>query len=452
MRILIKFPTRSRPQKAYATLEKYVKLANDPTRIGILVSCDDDDATMTNVDIRQKFETLGKRVEWFQMDFSSNKTKIEACNSGMDRISYSWDIVLLASDDMIPQEQGYDSKIRLHMRTSFPDTNGILWFNDGLQQHNLNTLSIMGRRMYESFGYIYHPAYKSFFCDTEFTDLCRGRLRDKCLYLSQCIIRHEHPISGMIVADQLYMNNNRYWQEDMRTYMERKEYPIDWSILIPTIPGRETSLATLQTSIREKIARICPDLRYEICIEFDRKILSIGAKRQRLLNRAQGRYMSFIDDDDNITDAYIEDIRDCIRGNYDVMQLRGTLGGYKFMHSLCVRHTDPMSDGTQFLRPPNHLNPMRSYFAKQISFENKQYYEDLDWSIRLSSSGILTKEYTTDPSRIHYLYTIGSHMIINEGTLRSQMKLTSEQMLKQMTTTRQATPTLRLGPRGFVSR
>jgi hypothetical protein len=457
MRILLKFPTRSRPEKAYATLSKYVEMAGERTKLGILVSADVDDTSMTNSVTKERFEALGKKVEWFKMAYSPNKTKIEACNADMASVDYPWDIMVLVSDDMIPQEHGYDMKIRLYMRTRFPDTDGILWFSDGLQKENLNTLSIMGRKMYASFGYIYHPAYKSFYCDTEFTDLCNGTLKHKCVYVSYCIIKHEHPSSGKGAVDSLYMRNDRYWYDDLHTYITRKQYAYEWSVLIPTIPGREQSLAHLQHSIREKIARICPDLRYEIRVEFDNRVMSIGMKRQKLLDSAQGKYISFIDDDDDITDAYIEDLRDCIRGNYHVMQLTGKIDSLLFVHKLSVKPTDKMATYSELQRPPNHLNPMLTEIARTVRFQDAIRGEDLDWAIRLSRMSYLQTEYSSAPGRVHYIYNLGSRTV-DPRILEGQRQLTAEEMLKQVFVTKESKPTsiqetrLRLGPRGFVSR
>jgi hypothetical protein len=313
----------------------------------------------------------------------------------MNEIDYPWDIVVLVSDDMIPRIEGWDVVIRTHMNSYFPDTNGILWFNDGFQGEKLNTLCIYGRKMYETLGYIYEPSYKSLFCDTELTDRCRGDLAPFCKYVPYCIIRHEHPGTGFAQnMDPLYAKNQTYWNEDMYNYIRRKTYPYDWSILIPTIPGREPGLYRLTASIREKVARICPSIRYEFCIEFDNKETSVGTKRQKLLQSAKGKYISFIDDDDEITDQYIEDLFATIQGEYPVMRLRGRIDPYTFTHSVGNTLTMPMARGEVFLRPPNHLNPMMSDVAKLVSFKDALRGEDLDWTI-LTNIGLMNHAFIT---------------------------------------------------------
>jgi hypothetical protein len=462
MRILLKCPTRSRPTKVVETLKKYVALAKRKDMIGVAVSCDDNDSSMTRNSIQQELHGVLGPVAWHRLFFSPNRTKIQACNANMDEIDYPWDIVVLVSDDMIPQIAGWDDVIRNHMAAYFPDTRGILWFNDGCQGEKLNTLCIFGRKMYESFGHIYEPAYKSLFCDTELTDRCRADLAPFCRYVSYCIIRHEHPGTGYAQnMDTLYAKNQTYWNDDMYTYIARKTYEYDWSVLIPTMTGREAGLRRLVESIREKVGRICPDTRVEFCLAFDNRETSVGLKRQQLIQNAKGRYSSFIDDDDDITDAYVEDVVAMIRGGYPVMRLRGQISQYTFTHSLENTLQSPMAVGEVFLRPPNHLNPIMTDVAKFVHYKDAIRGEDLDWMIRMSQSGFLTNEYRSDPSRIHYIYNMGDR-IVTSGTLENQQNTNYMTMLSMVWTPggavapqppqQQVGPlTLRLGPKGFVS-
>lgn len=459
MRILLKCPTRNRPQKIISTLTSYMKLANHPERIGVAISCDDDDVSMSRNLVHEELYRVLSKAAWRRIFTSPNKSKIEACNANIHEIEWGWEIVVLVSDDMIPQIQGWDDAIRNHMT---PDTDKILWFSDGFQGDRLNTLTMFGRKMYESFGYLYNPEYKSLFCDTELTDLCKGELKDKCLYVPYCIIRHEHPGTGYAQNnDALYQHNQRFWSQDMYTYIRRKKYAYDVTFLIPTIAGREASLDHLLVSIREKMGRLAPDLRYKINLAFDNREMSVGTKRQNLLQSAEGKYSAFVDDDDDITDAYIEDMAQTIAGSFPVMRLRGQIHPYTFTHSLENKLDSPMARGEVFLRPPNHLNPMMTDIAKLIPFKDAVRGEDLDWTIRLARTGFLTHEYQSDDSRIHYIYNMGQRKV-DPGSLTLQQQTSYETMLSMVFTPTgaqapQAAPQpqgtmLRLTPRGFVSK
>jgi hypothetical protein len=350
------------------------------------------------------------------------------------------------------------------MLARYPTTNGILWFNDGFQGDKLNTLSIYGRAMYNELGYIYHPDYKSLFCDTELTDRCKGDLADRTTYIPYCIIRHEHPGTGYAQnMDALYQHNQRFWSTDMYTYIRRKTYLFDISFLIPTIPGRDASLQRLLQSIHERMGRIAPNLRYEIRLGFDNKEASVGRKRDNLLQASKGKYSAFVDDDDEITDAYIEDLAETIRGNYHVMRLRGTLHEFTFTHSIDAKLSEPMAIGSEFRRPPNHLNPIMTDVAKLVRFKDASRGEDLDWTIRMAKLGFLTREYKSDPSRIHYIYNMRES--VSETALEFQRKTSYDQMLSMVWTAQGpripdavpppqelSVPLLRLTSRGFVSR
>lgn len=454
---MLKCPTRSRPKKVTATLSSYVRLANHPELLGVAISCDEDDASMRNV---FELDSMIKRCAWSRIFYSPNRSKIQACNANMDEVDWNWDIVVLVSDDMIPQIKGYDDIIRNHMKARFPDTNGLLWFNDGAQGEKLNTLCIYGREFYKSQGFIYNPEYMSLFCDTELTDQCRKEYANRCLYVPYCIIRHEHPGTGFRQAmDKLYETNQRFWNDDMYTYIRRKTYSFDWSVLIANITGRESSLQGLLSRIRDRVSRIAPQLRVEYLTYYDNKESSIGSKRQWLLERAQGKYLSFVDDDDDVTDAYIEDLVETIKGSYPVMRLRGQISQYTFTHSIQNSTSSTMARGEEFLRPPNHLNPMMSDVAKLIRFKDAVRGEDLEWTIRLAKSGFLINEYRSDHSRIHYIYNMGDRRV-DASLLERQSKMSYEDMLKSVwipaggeapRPPEPGPPRLRLGPNGFVS-
>ena len=457
MRILLKCPTRSRPTQFIRVLSKYISLANHPELLGVCVSADLDDTSMTDANVQYQIKNITHVTDWCEIYYGNSKTKIQAVNANISDIPWKWDIVFLVSDDMVPQVKGYDDILRNHMVANFPDTNGILWINDGTQGPNLNTISIMGRAMYDSFGYIYHPSYMSLFCDTEFTDLCKGPLAPKCMYIPTTLIKHEHPGTGFPERnDDLYARNQRYWSTDMYTYISRKTYEYDWSILIPTIKGREDQFNRLTTVINELKSKICPDLKIEICISYDNREKKIGTKRQELLQGAKGKYFSFIDDDDLVTSAYFEDALATIQGNYHVCRLRGQMSQYTFTHSIENTLDGPMAIGEVFVRPPNHLNVMLTGIGSLVSFKNATRGEDLDWTIRLAQTGWLKTEYRSDPSRIHYIYDLRGHSV-HPSTLENQRITSYAQMLKMVwrdggAEEKSRVSGLRLSARGFVSK
>ena len=212
MKLLIKLPSRSRPFQLMEVVYQYMCQAEGD--ISILISLDTNDSTITT-DMIQTLE-YNKNVK---VVLGESSSKIDACNRDMN-VSGDYDIVLLASDDMVPVVKGYDRIICEKMKELYPDTDGVLWFNDGYRGRTLNTLCILGRKYYERFGYIYHPDYKSFYCDNEFMEVANSL--GKQTYFDEVIIRHEHPDNTGIIADELYMKNSIFTHRDHMLYVARR--------------------------------------------------------------------------------------------------------------------------------------------------------------------------------------------------------------------------------------
>lgn len=208
MKILIKFPTRDRVNKFFTVLDIYYNNINNLDLVEFCISIDDDDISMNNEEVLSRLDNYENLTTFI----GSSKSKIEAINSDIDEFN-DWDIVLLASDDMIPQVKGYDDILRENMIKYYPDTDGVLWFFDGYRR-DLNTLCILGKKYYDRFGYIYHPGYKSFYCDNEFM-IVADKLK-KQTFIDQLIIRHEHPDVPQFRKeyDESYKKNQKYYPVD----------------------------------------------------------------------------------------------------------------------------------------------------------------------------------------------------------------------------------------------
>jgi hypothetical protein len=216
MRILLKFPTRGRPQQFVSTLRGWLEKSDDLSRIAVLVSYDSDDATMTP-EVIAEAEKLHPAIAAIG---GHSKSKIDACNRDIPEYKGDWSAVLLISDDMWCSTQGWDSHIRENMERRFPDTDGALWFWDGAQRR-INTLECVGRKRYTKLGFLYHPSYFSFFSDNETTAV---GLRDgKLAVIEESICRHQHPawLGGMAV-DDTYRRNHAFWDQDKANFAKRK--------------------------------------------------------------------------------------------------------------------------------------------------------------------------------------------------------------------------------------
>jgi hypothetical protein len=152
--------------------------------------------------------------------YGVSDNKIHAINRDIENYQ-NWDIVLLASDDMIPQVKGYDKIIVDKMKELYPDTDGVLFFNDGFKKNELNTLCILGKKYYERFNYIYNPEYRSTWCDNEFTQV--ANILKKQTYIDEVIIKHEHPDWGYGKHDTIHRKNYQDVTHDRNTFLNREK-------------------------------------------------------------------------------------------------------------------------------------------------------------------------------------------------------------------------------------
>ena len=215
MKILVKFPTRGRTFKFLNVLKIYQTMCDNLSNITFLITLDNDDKLMNNPEVINLLKTF----ENIKYIYGDSKSKIDAVNRDMETET-DWDILLLASDDMIPKVKGYDTIIINKMNNLYPDTDGVLWFNDGHQGIKLNTLCILGKKYYQRFNYIYHPDYKSLWADNEFMDV--ANLLEKQTYFPEVIIKHEHPDIGFGNRDTIHLDNSKNDYVDKEIYLKRK--------------------------------------------------------------------------------------------------------------------------------------------------------------------------------------------------------------------------------------
>lgn len=217
-KILFKYPSRGRPEQFIHTLNLYYDHLSFELPFMFLITLDEDDETMNNEGTRRTLD-MYKNLGYY---YGRSENKIDAVNRDMDIPIGDWDILVLVSDDMIPQKEGLDKIIVNDMNKYFLDGDGFLHYNDGYTQDKLCTLSVMSKKYYDRFGYIYYPSYKSFFCDNEQTEIAKRMGRYK--YIDNVIIKHEHPANNQnIPTDEMYKQNDENWAHDKAIFEEREK-------------------------------------------------------------------------------------------------------------------------------------------------------------------------------------------------------------------------------------
>ena len=176
--------------------------------------------------------------------------------------------------------------------------------------------------------------------------------------------------------------------------IQRSQKPYKLSILICTLISRKTLFNRLMINLKAQQTKAV-----EIIYECDDGKMSIGEKRNKLLQRAKGNYVCFIDDDDDVDVRYIKLILKALKSNPDCVKLIGIMSTNgrnerRFEHS--IKYFNYFELNTIYCRPPNHLNTIRRSIAIRFKFPEINMGEDTDWAMQISRSMLLETEALID--------------------------------------------------------
>lgn len=162
------------------------------------------------------------------------------------------------------------------------------------------------------------------------------------------------------------------------------------SILIGTIESRSEQFSSLLMYLNNQKTK-----DVEILSLCDNKEISIGAKRQHLLEMAKGDYVSFIDDDDWCSHNYVSNILEAIKTKPDCIGFLINCKGTPGVTASASNKWDAWGDkvgGFDYVRTIYHKNPVKRSIALQIGYKDLRFAEDHDYSLRLKQSGLLKTE------------------------------------------------------------
>jgi glycosyltransferase involved in cell wall biosynthesis len=153
------------------------------------------------------------------------------------------------------------------------------------------------------------------------------------------------------------------------------------SVLVPSVPQR----AELSRGLLSSLWRQAP-CNVEILVLTDNQRRSIGHKRNDMLAMAQGDYVAFVDDDDTVTDDYVECLLGGILSGTDVVtfDVEVTLdGGPPFLARYSKDYPESRNLDGLWERLPNHLMCVRRELAVRTGFPDVGVGEDADYARRL---------------------------------------------------------------------
>lgn len=180
------------------------------------------------------------------------------------------------------------------------------------------------------------------------------------------------------------------------------------SILIPTLSGRAEQCMSLVDRLLDQVERGDYIGKVEVVTLYDKGEKSIGTKRNELIQMAKGKYVCFVDDDDDITTNYIDLLMEGINKGVDCCSLRGviTWDGVNpeiFEHS--IKYDAYRTNDTGFPkyeRYPNHLNCIKKEIAYGFKYPEINHGEDTNWATQVHNSGRIKTEHYIDAVLYHY--------------------------------------------------
>lgn len=149
------------------------------------------------------------------------------------------------------------------------------------------------------------------------------------------------------------------------------------SILLCTVISRANLFALLHAHILKQ----ADGKRVEVLVACDNKEISIGKKRQNLLEQATGDYVCYVDDDDWVADDYVDRILAALESGPDCVGflITCTTNGRNpksAIASMRYKEWGENRDGYAHTRGCYHKTPCRREIALKVGFPDLRYAED----------------------------------------------------------------------------
>lgn len=195
------------------------------------------------------------------------------------------------------------------------------------------------------------------------------------------------------------------------------ENEIKFSVLILSIPSRLEAMGFAMKRLQVQAEATGQGRSIEILVLLDNQSKTISEKRNDLLKIARGSYVAFLDDDDIVSERYLERILGAIDANFGVdcisfnqsCSLNGELMSVEFGIGNPHGELWRMPDGQYgpIKRPPYHMCAWRRELAQSVSFysvyaSNGQSTEDINWLMRLYPK--VQTEHHIDAALHGYIY------------------------------------------------
>lgn len=162
------------------------------------------------------------------------------------------------------------------------------------------------------------------------------------------------------------------------------------SVLVPSIPERSDLLTRINSLLHKQLIQLWRDhpmlgdveIVFKNSKSFLNGGLSIGKKREWLVKAAMGKYLCFLDDDEDIAPNYIETLMRLCQHDVDVVTFRNltrTDTYWTVVDMSLKNHNEEATPERIVKRLPWHICPVKNEYAKLYDFEDSNYSEDWTW-------------------------------------------------------------------------
>lgn len=158
------------------------------------------------------------------------------------------------------------------------------------------------------------------------------------------------------------------------------------SILICSVDKveRQENLNKLIHELNHQICSNYAEEIVEVLIEKDNGEMSVGGKRNILIEQAQGEYICFVDDDDSISKNYLNIILQNLTKDILLFKIEHLINGVKSEYIQPSLYIDYLkTQEVIFCTNHLHLCPHKKSISKLVKFKELNFSEDIDYSQRM---------------------------------------------------------------------
>lgn len=144
----------------------------------------------------------------------------------------------------------------------------------------------------------------------------------------------------------------------------------------------------------------------EVIAVIDNKCRMLGTKRNDLLNMAQGDYVVFVDDDDRVSDDYVQQLLNAATIGADIITFEVEVSLNGNQPKPCyydMRYKEDYNLPESYHRLPNHIMAVKRELALATKYQDILKGEDADYSKRLLP--LLNTQHTIEKVLYYYDYS-----------------------------------------------